>query len=176
MEGETTYVPTEDQSVAATRDWYFDVVRRRRTVAKMLAMVVLWAALLGAVRWWFGDDDRGIVAGVAEGGLYGFGLLALLWTLSYALLESRARRLFRQHRVRQGAHSWHWSGDGFTFATPNGEVRYAWSEVHRLVAGKSAFLLFFNDRHYLALPRERLDSQQESSFVAAASRYFPGLG
>jgi YcxB-like protein len=168
VEGEVAFMPTESQSVAAARDWYFDVLRRRRTAVKMLCLIALSIALFGAIAV---SDGRGlgdIAPWLVEGALYGAGVIVLIWLLSYALLPYRVRRLYRQHRVRHGEYRWRWSGEGVGILSPNGEVRYAWSEIHRIVRGRSAFLLYFNDRHYLALPLEVLDARQARAFAAAA--------
>jgi hypothetical protein len=171
VEDEATYTPSEDQSVDATRDWYWDVVRRPRTLVKGLVAGLVTGSLFGGVAWFFGDDLDGVAIGFGEGFAYGLAIFVLAWAGSYLLLPWRARRLFRQHRVRDGEHRWRWGAEGIAIATPNGEVRYAWSELHRLVEGRHAFLLFFNDRHYLGLPRAVLDPAQVESFRAAAGAH-----
>lgn len=169
MEDEVTFRPNEGQSVAATRDRFLDVLRSRRTAVMMLGMTGISSALFADIAWSEGASPHRLAVGIAEGALYGAGAMVVMWALSFAILPYRARRLFRQQRVGQGDYRWRWSREGIGLLTPNGEVRYAWSEIHRIVRGRSAFLLFFNDHHYLALPLEVLDAQQQRSFAAAAA-------
>jgi hypothetical protein len=171
VENEATYTPTEDQSIEATRDWYRDAIRRPSTLVRGLALCLVTGSLFAGVSWFFGDDLDGVGIGFGEGFAYGLAVFVLVRAGSYLLLPWRARRLFRQHRVREGEHSWRWGAEGMAIATPNGEVRYAWNELHRVVEGRHAFLLFFNDRHYLALSRSALDPAQIESFRAAAAAH-----
>jgi hypothetical protein len=169
VQNEATYTPTEDQSVDAARDWYWHMIRRRRTAVKALAICLACGFLFAGVPWFYGDDFDGVAIGFGERFAYGLALFVLLMGGSYLLLPWRVRRLFRQHRVRDGDYRWRWGPEGIAFATPNGEMRYAWSELHRVVEGRHAFLLFFNDRQYLGLPRAVLDPAQVESFRAAAA-------
>jgi hypothetical protein len=167
VDGEASYIPTAGQSVEANRDWFLDSLRRPRTIARAAVLVLLMGLLLGFFAWLDGWDWRGIMSDFAEGIGLGLLVVVVVWGGCYLTLGVRVRRLFRQIRVRDGAHSWRWNCDGVALSTPNGEVRYAWRELHRIVEGRNAFLLFFNDRQYLALPREALDADGEKSFVAA---------
>ncbi|MEA3038234.1 MAG: hypothetical protein QOE79_747 [Sphingomonadales bacterium] len=175
MGNEVTYTPTEDQSVDAARDWYWHVLRRRRTAVKALAICLVCGALFAGISWFYGDDLDDVAIGFGEGFAYGVVLFVLVWAGSYLVLPWRIRRLFRQHRVREGDYRWRWGPEGISLATPNGEMRYAWSELHRVVEGRHTFLLFFNDRQYLGLPTAALDPAQIESFRAeSAAHGVPG--
>ena len=168
MDGETSYTPTEAEAIAATRDWYFDMLRRRLTSAKAMIFPLLTGAAFLLLFWEPGDGPRSISTRFAEGAAFGVIALCAIWGLSYLLLVPRARHLFRQIKAREGLHRWQWDQVGFELTTPNGNVRYTWVELHRIVEGRHAFLLFFHDRHYIALPRGVLTPAQERSFVAAS--------
>ena len=167
MEGEISYVPAEGQAIAATRDWYFDVLCRRRTLLKMIGLWLLMGAAFIPLLWTPEDGPQAVATTFAAGAVAAFAVTCVVWGLSYLLLRPRARRLFRQVKARQGVHTWRWSPDGFALTTPNGSVRYAWRELHGFAEGRNAFLLYFHERHYLALPRDVLTPAQQESFAAA---------
>ena len=167
MDGETSYIPTAAQSVDANRDWFLDSLRRRRTLVRAAMLVLFLGAWLGFFAWLDGWDMPGVLTSFAEGVGLGLVVVAVVWTGCYLTLGVRVRSLFRQLRIRDGEYRWQWDGDGLSLTTPNGAVRYAWAELYRVVEGRRAFLLFFNDRQYLALPREALGDGREDSFVAA---------
>jgi hypothetical protein len=157
------------------RGWYRDSLRRPRTLAKASTLVLLCALLLAFARE-DGADVPGVLVSGAEGVGIGLGFVAPLWGLFYLTLGPRVRRLYRQMRTRDGAFRWRWNSEGVRLSTSNGAIQYRWEELQRVAKGRHSFLLFFNERQYLALPREALDAGQARSFVAAASPHFPGLG
>lgn len=167
MEGETSYIPTETHSVEANRDWFRDSLRRPRTQARAAVLVLFMGVWLGFFTWLDGWDWREVLLGGVEGLGLGLCMVIVVWAGCYLTLGVRVRRLFRQIRVRDGPYRWRWGGEGIALTTPNGEVRYGWQELQRIVEGRHAILLFFNDRQYLALPREALGEAGEESFVAA---------
>jgi hypothetical protein len=168
MDDETSYTPTEAQAVAAIRDRYFDLLRRRRTLAKALIFSLGAGATFLLLSWEPGDAPRRLSISFALGAAFGAVGFVPVWALSYLLLAPRARRLFRQINAREGVYKWKWDRDGFELTTPNGNARFAWAELHRIATGRHAFLLFLHDRHYLALPRGVLTPAQEKSFAAAS--------
>jgi hypothetical protein len=162
--GETTYVPTPDQAVDAYRDWYIQDLRRPRTlrVGAMLAAII--AIVNSVASWAEGDTASRILMTSVGGAILGPVLVCAIWGANYFLIPWRMRRLLRQQRVKEGPHRWRWEPEGLALTSPNGQVSYAWTELHRLVEGRHAYLLFFNDAQYLALPREALDPMQDDEF------------
>jgi len=102
--------------------------------------------------------------------------LAMGLLLAFLALPRRARRLFREMRVRRGPSHWRWDAEGFEIATPNGSAVYLWDEVLRGAEGRRAFILFVSEAVPYFLPREALTAEQERSFRAAMRAGLAGRG
>jgi hypothetical protein len=176
VDGEVSYMPTEDQAAEVSRDLFVARLRRGRTWRAAFFLCVVMGLFLAFLDW----TDEYEALHVAMSFFVGFGLTVVvhlvIWSACFLALPRRARRLFREMRVRRGPSRWRWDADGFEIATPNGGAAYRWDEVLRGAEGRHAFILFLSEALPLFLPRDVLDPGQEQSFRAAMQAGLAGRG
>ena len=176
MTGEVCFTGCEADVVAASRDWFVDSLRRPRGRLRIAAVVgaVALAGMLGAA----GDGDgEGSLARIAALSLAaGCVAAAAAYGITYLLVPLRARRLYRQQKVRPQWYRFRWSDEGLHFESPNAQAHYAWPEFQRFRIGRSSLLLFFNDNSYLYLPWHVLTAEQSAELRALAGRSGAGRG
>jgi hypothetical protein len=176
VDGEVSYVPTEDQAAQVSRDAFVARLRLGRTWRAAFILCVVLGLFLAFLDWTDGYESLH----VAMSFFVGFGLIVgvhvVVWGACFLALPRRARRAFREMRVRRGPYRWVWDADGFEIATPNGGAAYMWDEVLRVVEGRHAFILWFSESAPLFLPLEVLEPGQEQSFGAAMRAGLGGRG
>jgi hypothetical protein len=161
MAGEVTYQPNEADYVAAHRDWFVNLLRRRGP--STIASAALSAAVTVAVIGFLARDPLPLVMAAAGAGLLLGPLFFLVfWGLSYVLLPRRARRLFHQHRALKKEVSYGWCDAGLTYRGANGSGQTAWEDLHRHAESKHMFLFYVTDNLFHFVPRRALtDSEAE---------------
>jgi hypothetical protein len=176
VDGEVSYMPTEDQSAQVSRDNFVARLRRGRTWRGVLVLCIVMGLVLAFLDWTDGYE----ALHVAIMFVFGFAIVAVVqlvaWGICFVSLPRRARRLFREMRMRRGPNRWRWDEDGFELATPNGAATYRWDEVLRGTEGRHAFMLFVSEDLPFFLPREVLEPAQERSFRGAMQAGLAGRG
>ena len=167
MDGEVSYQPEEGHAELAARDIFLARLKRWRTWRQVSIICVAVGAVAALLDWADGFAAEHVAMTFAIGFAIGSAIPALTWTLCYFTLPTRARRAFREMRVRRGPSSWRWTATGFAITTPNGGAAYDWSEMLSVAEGRHTFILFLSDTLPLILPRAVLTPQQERSFRAA---------
>jgi hypothetical protein len=167
VDGEVSYIPTEDQTAQASRDAFVARLRRGRTWRGALFLCVVMGLVLALLDWKDGYDALHVAISFFLGFVIVVAVQLLGWGICFVSLPRRGRRLFRELRLRHGPHRWRWNADGFDIATPNGAASYRWDEVIRGSEGRYAFMLFLGGELPFFLPRAVLEPAQEQSFRAA---------
>lgn len=176
MEGDVSYRPTEDHAAAVSRDLFVARLRRARTWRAAFFLCLAMGLLLAFLDWTDGFGGLRLAMTFLVGFGLGIAVHAVVWSLCFLALPRRARRLFREMRVRRGPSHWRWDAEGFEIATPNGSAVYLWDEVLRGAEGRRAFILFVSEAVPYFLPREALTAEQERSFRAAMRAGLAGRG
>lgn len=175
MAGAVTFTPTEQDIVAATRDW----ARRDITRPRQLMATLAVGAAAAALGIFFSlrpnvDPDRVAPIGIGAG-LAAILLVVLIVAVRFAALPGQARRTFRQNKAIQKEHVYSWTDEGIAWRSASGEARIAWAELHRWREGRHAFLFAVSDRSIHLIPRRVLSEPEAEDLRATASRFGPPL-
>ena len=175
MAGTVDYVMTEQDYVAANRDWMRRAILNRRALTRY-AIIAAGSFLAGVavagLFWDRPDWSERLLGGLAVmayvvvvlGGIIGTG---------YLLLPRRPRRLFRQQAVMRKPLGFAWSDDGMIHRSAAGEGSYAWSDFHRWQDGRSGILIYQTDNLFHILPHRVLDPGQRAEVIDLLTRFGP---
>jgi hypothetical protein len=169
MGGELTFAWTEEEYVAAAKDFYLASLRTPRVRRRFVAITAI-AAVIGASTA-FLDHAPGrmplLLLGFAAGGaLY----LSLIYGLCYLTVPRRTRQLFRQQKTAGRSVRVAWTKDGVSIEASNGSSRVKWTELYQWAEGKNAFLLYHNDQLYNFVPRRLLPDQLAADLRGSLER------
>lgn len=169
MAGTISIHPSEVDSVAANRLWFWWVMRQRRTRIGF-ALGLGASALIGVA---FGA----LLARPASAWLFPLAMAAgfvlvygTFFGLSYAHQPRAARKLHRQTRALDRRFEMSWDEAGVTYASDAGTTRTAWSEYHGWADGRAGVLLLLNERMFHFFPRHALDDAALADLRAHAAR------
>jgi hypothetical protein len=174
--GQVTFRLTEEDFVAAERDWLRDRFSgRNATINLATSILALFLALVLVAEAWLSygrlpwPPDFWVLLLLLVGGSY---WLALGWT--YLGTARRARRLFGQRAALRELIDYGWSEAGLNYANVHGSGCMPWADVYRWHAGKSCYLVFIDERMSMFIPRAVLTDAQaqdlETTVNAAAVR------
>lgn len=158
MAGQVTYRPEMEDCVAASRAWWWRSAKKPRFRIQMIIALVIVIALSIAAAWFFDIRDVPFIVMMATGGFVSCMLVQL--GLTYALLPSRARRLFRQQKSMDQELRLSWSDAGAKMEAPSGYNDTPWSDYFGWYESDDVFLLLFNDRLYQFAPKRALSAEQ----------------
>jgi len=158
MAGEVTYTLSEAVYVAAQKEWWWNRLFRRRMLWLLMSMVIglVWGWLIdppgpGQVVLW--------ALGSASGGVLVMAVLTMLQRFLW--LPYHARKLYRQTAIYDGKPiTVAWSDEGVILTTTRGTNRFGWSDFRSWHDGRSAVLLYYNDRQASILPRAAFDASE----------------
>ena len=173
MAGQVTFIPTEEDIVAGSRDWFRRALVQPR-IKGALYVATLAGALLGAA---FalqagGPPERALRA-AAFGALAGLLLLGGILALRYAMLPGQALRAFRQNKTIHAPYTYAWTDDGISWESEAANACVAWRDLYRWGEGRSAFLFAVSERGVHFVPRRALSEAEATDLRETAVRHGP---
>ena len=175
MAGAVTFTPTEQDCVAATRDWAWRDLRRPRQLRAALAVGAA-AAAIGIIFTLKPDAAPERMALIALGAACAAMLLVVaILALRFAALPNQGLRTFRQNKAVQKEHEFRWSDEGIAWRSASSDSRIAWDELYRWREGRSAFLFAVSERSVHFVPRRALSDVEAADLRATAARLGPPL-
>lgn len=170
MAGQVAFTLTEEDAVAATRDWF-----RRELLQPKIRLatfgIAIAAALLGAALALQGGAPPGRAAWYgASAALAGMVLVGLALGLRHALLPGQARRNFRRNKAIQAPHVFTWTDDFVSWRSEAAGAQLDWRDLHRWSEGPSAFLFALSERGVQFVPRRALSDEEAADLRATAQR------
>ena len=178
MAGEVTYVPKEEDFLAAQRDW-----ARSRSRSGKTGFVVFLVILTFGLLWIAGSNVPRLLAyeeRAFDYAPYFVGAWAswmLFCALSYVLSPRLIRRTFRQRASLQRPVGYSWSEEGLGFWSSDTKGLIPWADLHGWAKGDRCFLFFLDERMFHYVPRSELDEGQARDLEAtAAASGAPRLG
>jgi len=175
MAGAVTFTPTEQDCVAATRDWAWRDLRRPRQLHATLAVGAAAAAIyiIFSLK---PDAAPERIALMALGASFAaMMLVVVILVLRFSALPGQALRTFRQNKAVQKEHVFSWSEEGIAWRSVSSDSRIAWDELYRWREGRSAFLFAVSERSVHFVPRRALSDIEAADLRATAARFGPPL-
>jgi hypothetical protein len=173
MSREVTFSLSEEDYIAANRDWFTKAGLRRRALIWM-GSLLLFTGMAGFVGAWIDGDgmEDGLYAGV------GFILITIVALLSChaacsAMLSWSARRVYRQQKSFGQPWSYAWSEEGLEFRSPTATARFAWPDLWRWSEGSQGFLFMVNERSFFPIPSRALTVAQADDLRELVGRLGP---
>ena len=172
MAGSISFRPTQDDYVAAQRDWFVGSMKRWQKLLLVPVIAVVGGAGAGLVTLSFESVSGAVELAIIVAITLVF-TVPLCWLANYLLLPWRARRLFRQDKTLDREFQVSWSEQNVTYRWDGGSSNLAWSDLHRWHEGSRTILLMLNERLYHFLPRRAFGSADVEDLVAALHRFGP---
>ncbi|HEY5712118.1 MAG TPA: YcxB family protein [Allosphingosinicella sp.] len=173
--GEISFQLTEDDFVAAHRDWLRDRFSPKRPGLDARHISVLILIFFLPFVWLGSASGRGMLPG--QNDLYAIALpillgLAFFWLCRlsvYVSVPRVARRVFRQRASFQRAMSFAWTEQGLGSQTAHGASLIPWNEFYRWHAGEHSFLFFADELMFYFIPRSALSNAQAQDLEATVN-------
>jgi hypothetical protein len=178
--GEVRFHLTEEDCVAAYRDWLRDRFSGRNSfVGFILTFLVVTFALLAWALYakWAGPSGFGQQASAVL-----LSCVALLWLYRlsvYFAISLWARRRFRKCPILQQPLRYSWSEAGLGFRNADDSGHVPWGDLHRWHAAKHGILFFTGKGLAYFIPRSALSDIEaedlEATLVASGAPGTPRL-
>ncbi len=173
MAGAVTFMPSEADVVAATRDWARRDLARPRQLYATLAVGAAAATVAIILMLNAGAPPELFAPVAAEAALGGVLLVALILAIRFSILPGQARRTFRQNKAIRKEHRYSWSDEGIAWHSASSDSRIAWDELYRWSEGPHAFLFAVSERGIHFVPRRALSEAEAADLRATAARFGP---
>ena len=173
MAGQVAFTPTEEDIVAASRDWFRRAMVQPRIKGALYGATLAGGLLGAAFALQAGGPGGRALTAAALGALAGLLLVAAILALRYALLPGQARRSFRQNRTIHIPYTYSWTDDAFSWESEASRARIAWRDLWRWGEGPSAFMFAVSERGVHVVPRRALSETEAADLRETAQRHGP---
>jgi hypothetical protein len=173
MAGQVAFTPTEEDIVAASRDWFRRFMVQPRIKGALYGATLAGGLLGAAFALQAGGPPERALRAAALGAVAGLLLVAAILALRYAVLPGQARRSFRQNRTIHTAYTYRWSDECFSWESEASNARIAWRDLYRWGEGPSAFMFAVSERGVHIVPRRALSEAEAADLRATALRHGP---
>ena len=174
MAGEISFQPTEENWIAAHRDFQRDrydasgLAKKVQLFGTIFLLFLLLGWMIGAFMALFSFDRHGPFAGLPFT-LSGLALYGLWLDSGFRRVPQRARRLFRQRAMLRHPLIYGWSEQGLSFRNHYSSGLIPWADFYRWRAARNNFLFLVDDQMLFFLPRAALSDAQAKDLEATAA-------
>jgi YcxB-like protein len=178
-----TFSPNMADVLAAQRTHFFVLLTSKRTLRRFFIVGLLLAAMVISILlftgWEVAPDfsdfttqaAASILSSIFWRGLAGAfaawtAVVGIVYTITWFLMPSRARRAFAQQKAFHAEYDLNWDAQTMELKTAKGSYHCPWSDFVRWAESKTTFLIYQSDNVFNFAPKRAFTDRQAEDFRA----------